>query len=88
MLHVDPVGNEAAIALSPNMSCPTRAMRSPRRRRGRRPQPGWLLAASSHGKLAPEDRLARLGDALDFDDHVGVRAADDEDEGLVIKEME
>src|SRR5208282_5072918 len=37
------------------------------------------LAACRTGKFTAEDGFPRLGDALDFDDHVGVRTADDED---------
>jgi hypothetical protein len=40
------------------------------------------LAPGSGAKLAAEDRFARRRDPFELDDHVGIRAADDEDSRL------
>ena len=75
-----PSWTKPAIALSPNMSWPTRATKvtAPPARAA---ATAWLapLPPAAAGKLPAEDGFTRPGMRSNSDDHVGVRTADDND---------
>ena len=88
ILNIDAILQEARNGFLAEYICPTWATKvmSPPARAA---ATAWLapFASRRHGKLAPNDGFAGLRDAVDLDDHIGVRTAHNKNFGLLVMEL-